>query len=274
MAYRFAVIDTATELWDPPPPRPSLAPAWIGASLSSAMILALLAAGGVVAHAWNDERYRETADTCSRLDITAVATRLGDPTLRPQPSRTPGACAYVVQDENGLWNGYGSVQVDYTPNAVGAWLAWRNRQAEDNPQQVPNLGRAARLTTQARNVRGQNEGNPDFGSLPKTEQPGVPIERSYVVVEVGQLYEAGKVYPAGAAAQYAQAVSDQQWCTVQGISTSLFPRSARAFNDASSLLATRLRQTAEGLTTAAESLPDTARGVLGSAIQRAPPRWA
>jgi hypothetical protein len=115
MAYRFAVIDTSTEIWDPPPSRPSVAPAWIGASLSSAMILALLAAGGVFAHAWNDERYRETGDTCSRLDITAVATRLGDPTLRPQPSRTPGACAYVVQDENGLWNSYGSVHVDYGP---------------------------------------------------------------------------------------------------------------------------------------------------------------
>ncbi|MDI6105899.1 hypothetical protein QLQ12_45745 [Actinoplanes sp. NEAU-A12] len=90
------MIDTSTELWDPPPSRPSLAPAWIGASLSSAMILALVAAGGVVAHAWNDERYRETGDPCSRLDITAVATRLGDPALRPQPSRTPGACASIV----------------------------------------------------------------------------------------------------------------------------------------------------------------------------------
>jgi hypothetical protein len=156
MAYRFAVIDTSTEIWDPPPSRPSVAPAWIGASLSSAMILALLAAGGVFAHAWNDERYRETGDTCSRLDITAVATRLGDPTLRPQPSRTPGACAYVVQDENGLWNSYGSVHVDYGPNAVGAWLAWRNREAEGNPREVPDLGRTARLTTQARNVQGKD----------------------------------------------------------------------------------------------------------------------
>jgi hypothetical protein len=79
MAYRFAVIDTSTELWDPPPSRPSLAPAWVGASLSSAMILTLVATGGVVANAWNDERYRETGDACSRLDISAVATRLGDP---------------------------------------------------------------------------------------------------------------------------------------------------------------------------------------------------
>ena len=155
MTYCFAVIDTPTKLWDPPPPRPSLGPAWIGASLSSTMILALLAAGGVFTHAWNDERYRETADTCSRLDITAVATHLGDPALRPQPSRTPGACAYVVQDENGFWNSYGSVQVDYAPNAVGAWLAWRNRKAEGNPQEVPDLGRAARLTAQATNVKGE-----------------------------------------------------------------------------------------------------------------------
>jgi alkanesulfonate monooxygenase SsuD/methylene tetrahydromethanopterin reductase-like flavin-dependent oxidoreductase (luciferase family) len=156
VAYRFAVIDTSTELWDPPPSRPSLAPAWIGASLSSTMILALVAAGGVVAHAWNDERYRETGNACSRLDITAVATRLGDPGLRPQPSRTPGACAYVVENENGSWDSYGSVQMNYSPNAVGAWLAWRNQETTGDPREVPDLGRAARLTVQARNVEGED----------------------------------------------------------------------------------------------------------------------
>lgn len=156
MAYRFAVIDTSTEVWDPPPSRPSLAPAWIGASLSSAMILALVAAGGVFAYAWTDERYRETGDTCSRLDITAIATRLGDPALRPQPSRTPGACAYVVEDEVGFWDSYGTVQLDYGRNAVGAWLAWRNQEVTGNPREVPDLGRAARLTMQAKNVEGED----------------------------------------------------------------------------------------------------------------------
>lgn len=155
MAYRFAVIDTSTELWDPPQSRPSLAPAWIGASLSSAMILALLAAGGVFAHAWNDERYRETGDTCSRLDITAVATRLGDPALRPQPSRTPGACAYVVENENGFWDSYGTVQFTYGANAALAWVGWRYNETEGSPRDVPDLGRAARLVSQSRNVKGE-----------------------------------------------------------------------------------------------------------------------
>jgi hypothetical protein len=103
------------------------------------------------------------------------------------------------------------------------------------------------------------QGNPNFGTLPRPVQPGVPIERTYVVVEVGQLYQAGKVHLAGAAAQYAQAASDQQGCTVYGSSTVLIPRSAGAFNDASGLLATGLRQTGEGLSTASEALMQIAR---------------
>ncbi|GIF42315.1 hypothetical protein [Actinoplanes xinjiangensis] len=155
MAYRFAVIDTSTELWDPPPSRPSLAPAWIGASLSSAMILALVAVGGVVAHAWNDERYRETGDACSRLDLSAVAARLGDPALRPQPSVNAGACAYFVENEDGSWRSYGTVQLDYGANAAVAWVGWRYKEAEGSPRDVPNLGRAARLVSHASNIEGE-----------------------------------------------------------------------------------------------------------------------
>lgn len=154
MAYRFAVIDTLTELWDPPPSRPGLAPAWIGASISSVMILALVAAGGVVVHASNDERYRETRDVCSRLDISAVASRLGDPALRPRPSANAGACAYVVENEDGLWASYGNVKLAYGANAAAAWIGWRYNKTEGSPRDVANLGRAARLDSQARNVDG------------------------------------------------------------------------------------------------------------------------
>lgn len=154
MAYRFAVIDTSTERWDPPPSRPSLAPAWIGASLSSVMILALAAVGGVVTYAWNDERYRETGDACSRLDLSAVATRLGDPALRAQPSMNPGTCAYVVNNEDGLWEGYGAVQFTYGANAAVAWVGWRSDETEGGPRDVPNLGRAARLVSQTRATEG------------------------------------------------------------------------------------------------------------------------
>jgi hypothetical protein len=155
MAYRFAVIDTSTELWDPPPSRPSLAPAWIGASLSAAMVLALVAAGGVVAHAWNDERYRETGDACSRLDISAVATRLGDPAVRPQPSVDAGTCSYVVRNEDGFWGSYGTVHFTYGANAAVAWIGWRYDETEGSPRDVPNLGRAARLVSQTTDVQGE-----------------------------------------------------------------------------------------------------------------------
>ncbi|MBB3095771.1 hypothetical protein FHR83_003441 [Actinoplanes campanulatus] len=148
------MIDTSTEFWDPPPSRPSLAPARIGASLSSAMILALVAAGGVVAYAWNDERYRETADACSRLDLSAVATRIGDPALRPQPSANPGACAYVVENEDGSWGSYGTVQFTYGANAAVTWIGWRYNETEGNLRDVANLGRSARLASQARNLEG------------------------------------------------------------------------------------------------------------------------
>ncbi|WP_433796457.1 hypothetical protein [Actinoplanes sp. CA-252034] len=148
------MIDTSTGLWDPPPSRPSLTPARIGASLSAVMILVLVAAGGVVAHAWNDERYRETADACSLLDISAVATRLGDPALRPKPSANPDTCAYVVEDEDGFWASYGTVEFTYGANAAVAWVGWRYDETEGSPRDVPNLGRAARLVSQTRNVDG------------------------------------------------------------------------------------------------------------------------
>jgi hypothetical protein len=155
VTYRFAVIDSSTEVWDPPPSRPSLAPAWVGASLSAAMILALVAAGGLFAYAWTDKRYTETGDSCSRLDITPVAARLGVPAPRPQPSRGEG-CSYPVESEDGLWSGYGSVRLDYGPNAAAAWLAWRYREMEGDPRDVPDLGRAARLTSQ----RSESDGQP------------------------------------------------------------------------------------------------------------------
>lgn len=119
------------------------------------MILALVATGGVIAHASNEERYRETSDACSRLDLSAVATRLGDPTLRPQPSANAGACGYVVENEDGLWASYGTVQLAYGANAAVAWIGWRYNETEGNPRDVPNLGRAARLVSQARNVDGK-----------------------------------------------------------------------------------------------------------------------
>ncbi|MBL7259337.1 hypothetical protein [Paractinoplanes lichenicola] len=149
------MIDTSTELWDPPPSRPSLVPAWIGAFLSSVVIVALVGTGGVVAHASNDERYRETSDVCSRLDLSAVATRLDHPPLRPQPSAKAGACSYVVENEDGLWASYGTVKLAYGANAAVAWIEWRYNKTEGNPRDVPNLGRAAHLVSQARNVDGK-----------------------------------------------------------------------------------------------------------------------
>jgi hypothetical protein len=103
------------------------------------------------------------------------------------------------------------------------------------------------------------QGNPDFGTLPDVRQPGVPVEQSYVVVEISQLFQAGKVHLAGAATQYAAAASDLAWCTVRGTPTRLFPRAVSAFHAARDLLTLRLGQTGEGLTIAAEALMETAR---------------
>jgi hypothetical protein len=113
------------------------------------------------------------------------------------------------------------------------------------------------------------QGNPDFGTLPDVRQPGVPVDQSYVVVELGQLYQAGKVHLSGAAAQYDKAASDLAWCMVHGTSTRLFPRAVDAFHAARNLLAGGLRQTEEGLTIAAEALMRTARNYQMTDEQRA-----
>ena len=98
------------------------------------------------------------------------------------------------------------------------------------------------------------QGNPDIGRLPGDDRTDVPIERNYVVVEIGQLYQAGRVNLAGAAAQYAQAATDLAWSEVRGSSTRLFPRSAGAYNSGRELMVSRLGETREGLSIAAEAL--------------------
>jgi hypothetical protein len=66
-----------------------------------------------------------------------------------------GTCAYVAENEDGFWGSHGTVQFTYGANAAVAWIGWRYHETEGSPRDVPNLGRAARLVSQARNVDGE-----------------------------------------------------------------------------------------------------------------------
>ncbi len=102
-------------------------------------------------------------------------------------------------------------------------------------------------------------GQASFNTLKVQSVAGVPLSEDKVVVSVVDLYRAGKVNLAGAAAQYAEASNELGAITTPPSLSRFFPRSVGKFHEARNALVGVLDRTRQTLERAGEALMHIAK---------------